>query len=376
MDPHGRRIGAHLPLGQGMVRAVERAHALGLDALQVFSDNPTSWRRRSEPPKELPAFRARLDDLGLGPIAIHAAYLVNLAGSDPGFVERSLGLLATELRVAPTFGARYVNVHMGSHRGTTVATGMDRLADGVARILAEIDRGPDAATLVLENSAGGGDGLGVTLEEIAGVLDAIAARRVAAEQVSICLDTAHLWGAGYRISDPSEVDRLVNEFDRLIGLERLAMIHFNDSRSELGSRMDRHQHVGAGFIGAEGMRAVLVHPGLAGAAYYLETPGMDEGYDAVNAARVHDLLAGRPLADLPPEALNLPGSRSRTHPATDEDVLDEPTTDSRGNVRAPRETVRRSTGKKRTPAPPVGRRSRSPRPGCGGIDPDRKKLGQ
>lgn len=324
MDPDGRRIGAHLPLGQGMVRAVERARALGLDTLQVFSDNPTAWRRRSAPPKELPAFRARVDELGLGPIAIHAAYLVNLAGSDPAFVERSIDVLATELRVAPAFGARYVNAHIGSHRGTDAATGAARLADGVAKVLAEVDHGRDAATLVLENSAGSGDGLGATLEEIAAVVDAIAARGVPSSRVAICLDTAHLWGAGYRIADPSEVDRVVTEFDRLIGLDRLAMIHLNDSRSELGSRTDRHQHIGAGSIGAEGMRALLTHPRLTGAAYYLETPGMDEGYDAVNAERVHDLLAGRPLADLPPQALNLPGSRSRTHPAAEEDSHDDP----------------------------------------------------
>jgi deoxyribonuclease IV len=328
MDPDGRRIGAHMPLGQGMVRAVERAHALGLDTLQIFSDNPTAWHRRDAPPKELPAFRARVDELGLGPIAIHAAYLINLAGSDQDFVERSVDVLATELRVAPTFGARYVNVHIGSHRGTDVATGTARLADGLARVLAEVDHRPDAATLVLENSAGSGDGLGVTLDEIAGVIDAIAARGVPGSLVAVCLDTAHLWGAGYRIADPAEVDRLVTEFDRLIGLDRLAMIHLNDSRSELGSRTDRHQHIGAGSIGAEGMRALLTHPRLAGAAYYLETPGMDEGYDAVNAARVHDLLAGRPLADLPPGAMNVRGSRSRTHPAADEGGVAEPATPS------------------------------------------------
>jgi deoxyribonuclease-4 len=336
MEPHDRRIGAHLPLGQGMVRAVERAHGLGLDTLQVFSDNPTAWHRRSAPPKELPAFRARIEELGMGPIAIHAAYLVNLAGSDQAFVERSVDVLATELRVAPTFGARYVNVHMGSHRGTDVATGTLRLADGVARVLAEVDQGPDAATLVLENSAGSGDGLGATLEEIAAVLDAIAARGVPAWQVAVCLDTAHLWGAGYGISDPAEVDRLVGEFDRLIGLGRLAMVHFNDSRSELGSRADRHQHIGAGSIGSEGMRAMLIHPRLAGATYYLETPGMDEGYDALNAARVQDLLAGRPLAELPPEAMDVRGSRSRTHPAADEDGLGEPATPSRRGARTPR----------------------------------------
>ena len=289
--------------------------------------------RRNEPPRELPAFRARLAELGMGPIAIHAAYLVNLAGSDPDLVGRSATVLTRELEVAPTFGARFVNAHIGSHRGTDIATGTARIADGVARVLGAVDDGPDAAVLVLENSAGGGDGLGVQLEEIAAILDAIAARGVPVRRVAICLDTAHLWGAGYPIDRPDEVDRLVDEVDRLIGLDRLAMIHFNDSRASLGSRADRHAHVGAGSIGAAGMGALLRHPRLAGAAYYLETPGMDEGYDAVNAGRIHDLLAGRPLADLPPEAMDVRGSRSRTHPPIDTSAREEPVTDSRGRPR-------------------------------------------
>ena len=157
-----------------------------------------------------------------------------------------------------------------------------------------------------------------------------------ASRVGVCLDTAHLWGAGYAISDPAEVDRVVTEFDRLIGLDRLAMIHFNDSRASLGSRADRHEHIGAGSVGADGMRALLTDPRLVHVAYYLETPGMNEGYDEVNAARVHDLAAGRPLADLPPEAGEVKGSRSRTHPAPDPDTTDEPTTDSRGRPRKSR----------------------------------------
>jgi len=299
MDPDGRRIGAHLPLGQGMVRAVDRAHELGLDTLQVFSDNPTAWRRRSEPAKDLPAFRARLAELEMGPVAIHASYLINLAGSDRAFVERSVAVLISELRVAPSYTARFVNVHMGSHRGTDAASGIERLADGIARALAEVPHDEGAATLVLENAAGSGDVLGSRLEEIAEVLDAIAARGVPAGRVAICLDAAHLWGAGYPISDPAAVDELVADVDRLIGLDRLAMIHFNDSRAALGSGLDRHEHIAAGGIGPAGMGALLLHPRLSGVTYYLETPGMDEGYDAINAARTHDLAAGRPLTPLP-----------------------------------------------------------------------------
>jgi deoxyribonuclease IV len=300
MDPVGRRIGAHLPLGKGMVHAIDRAHAIGLDTLQVFSDNPTAWQRRTKPRKDLPAFRARLAELGMGPIAIHASYLINLAGSDSALVERSIAVLISELRVAPSYGARLVNAHMGSYRGTEAATGIRRLADGVARVVAEVDDDREAATLVLENSAGSGDVLGSRIEEIAEVLDQIGARGVPDRRVAICLDAAHLWGAGYPISDPAVVDEVVRDVDRLIGLERLAMIHFNDSRAPLGSLADRHEHIGAGGIGPAGMGALLRHDRLGGVTYYLETPDMDLGYDAIDAARTRDLAAGRPLTPLPP----------------------------------------------------------------------------
>ncbi|HYN48813.1 MAG TPA: TIM barrel protein, partial [Candidatus Nanopelagicales bacterium] len=133
--PDGRPLGAHLPLGAGMVRAVDRAAAIGADALQVFIDNPTAWKRRAEPPAELPAFRERLAALGIGPIAVHASYLVNLAGPSEDLFERSVALLAHELAVAPAYGARFVNVHTGSHKGAGVRAGVSRVAEGVARVL-------------------------------------------------------------------------------------------------------------------------------------------------------------------------------------------------------------------------------------------------
>ena len=300
MLPDGRRLGAHLPLGGGMVAAVDRAQAIGLDTLQIFSDNPTSWRRRAEPPRELGAFRSRLDELGMGPIAIHAPYLLNLAGPDEPFYVKSVDLLGHELAVAPTFGARFVNVHTGSHKGSGPEAGMARIADGIATALGQVAEEPGSAVVVLENSAGGGGGLGVDVPELATLLEAVAARGVSSGRVAICLDTAHLWGAGHPINTAEGVDRLLAEFDDRIGLERLAMIHLNDSKSELGSRMDRHEHLGAGAIGPDGLRRVLTHPGLRHVTYYLETPGMDTGYDAINADRARDLAEGRPLAILPP----------------------------------------------------------------------------
>jgi len=304
-----------------MVKAVERAHEIGSDAIQIFSDNPTAWRRRTAPPRELPTFRERLDAYDIAPVAIHAAYLVNLAGPDPDFWERSIEILAHELETGPAFGARYVNVHIGSHRGAGVAEGTRRLADGVARALAAIEDPPDTPMVVLENSSGGGFGLGATVEELAGIAEVLDARGIGDEQVGFCLDAAHAWGAGYDLSKADVTDALLESFDRRIGIRRLVMIHLNDSKSDLGSRSDRHEHVGAGQIGEAGMAHLLRHPLLAHATYFIETPGMDEGYDAINLQRARDLAAGRPLAPLPPGAMDVKGSRSRTAPGPADDEL-------------------------------------------------------
>ena len=321
MLPDGRRLGAHLPLGGGMVKAVERAHAIGAQALQIFTDNPTAWRRRQAPPPELGSFIARSIDFDLGPTAIHGSYLINLAGSDPVSYERSMTILIDELRVAPSFGARYVNIHIGSHRGAGVDVGIVRLADAVAQVLAAVQADPanddssPGAVLVLENSAGSGDGLGTSVDELTGIADALATRGIGRHEVGFCLDTAHAWGAGIDMSDPDAIDAALADFDARIGLDRLVMVHLNDSRSEPGSRLDRHEHLGAGRIGRAGLEHVLRHPGLAHAVYYLETPGMDRGYDAINLARARALAAGLPLEPLPDGAFDLPGSAAtRTGP--------------------------------------------------------------
>jgi deoxyribonuclease-4 len=314
MLPDGRRLGAHLPLGTGMVKAVDRAHEIGASALQIFGDNPTAWRRRAAPPAEQPAFRTRLAEFDIRPIAIHASYLINLAGANPTFAAQSVDLLADELRAAPGYGATLVNVHTGSHRGTTAAEGIDRLADAVAAILAEVEDAPDAARLVLENSAGSGFAVGATVDELSDIADAIAARGVPERRLAFCLDTAHLWGAGHDLADPDATDALLDAFDRRIGLRRLAMMHLNDSRAPLGSRLDRHEHIAAGGIGERGMAHLLTHPLLAGVPTYLETPGMDEGYDAINLARAHALARGLTLEPLPPGASSVRGGRARAAP--------------------------------------------------------------
>ena len=315
MPPDQRRIGAHLPLGTGMVRAVDRAREIGADALQIWTDNPTAWRRRAEPPSELDAFVERLRAADIRPVSIHAAYLCNLAGPDPTFFAGTVDILATELRGAPSFGARLVNVHIGSHRDTGVATGVARVAEGIRLTLADVDDGPDAAMLVLENSAGSGWGLGTNVDELAAIADAVDAEGVPRHRVGFCLDAAHAWGAGIDMSEPAAIDTFLADFDARIGLDRLVLIHANDSRSERGSRLDRHEHLGAGRIGPVGLGHLLRHRAVAHAVAILETPGMDEGYDAINLARARALLAGQPLEDLPPEAFSLRSARARTAPS-------------------------------------------------------------
>ena len=174
----------------------------------------------------------------------------------------------------------------------------------------------EPAMLVLENSAGSGGGLGTSVAELAGIASALTAHGIAPDRVGFCIDTAHAWGAGIDVATPSAVDDLVSTFDDRIGLGRLVMIHLNDSRSERGSRTDRHEHLGAGRIGPAGLAHVLCHPGLAHATFLLETPGMDEGYDAINMARARALATRTPLEPLPAGAFQLRGSaKARTAPA-------------------------------------------------------------
>jgi deoxyribonuclease IV len=314
MLPNGRRLGAHLPLAAGMIRAADRAVAIGASAVQVFVDNPTSWRRRSTLPAELPEFRRRLDAAGIAPLSVHAPYLVNLASPDEVTWTRSAELLANELRVAAAYGAAFVNVHTGSHRGEGAEAGVARLAEGLCRVFDLAGGEGDGVALILENSAGGGFGLGATLEELGAIDRATAALGIARERTGFCLDTAHLWGAGYAVDSAAGVDAFLAEVDRHVGIDRVRLVHLNDSRSAPGSGLDRHEHLGSGRIGGAGLARFLVHPALAHVAYIVETPGMEEGWDAVNVERARTLAAGRPLEPLPAAAFITRSARGRAAP--------------------------------------------------------------
>ena len=295
--PEAPPVGLHLGIGRGLLPAARRSRQIGARALQIFSDNPTAWRRRPDPPPEADAFIAYAAREGIETISIHASYLINLAGSAEPFATQSREGLIVEMQRAPAYGATLVNTHIGSHRGVGTEVGLRRIVESVRAILAA---SPPSVRLVLENSSGGGDLLGSSVEELAAILEGVGAEGA---RLAFCLDTAHLWGAGYDISVADGAARVINRFEELIGLDRLPMVHLNDSRSVLGSRTDRHEHVGAGQIGAVGLGAFLRDPRLASTTFIMETPGADEGWDAVNLRRAWLLWHGATeLPVLPPKA--------------------------------------------------------------------------
>jgi deoxyribonuclease-4 len=322
MTASKRLIGPHLQLGQGLLKAADRARVIGANAVQVFTDNPVAWRRREDLPPELPEFRQRLAAAGIDSIAVHAPYLVNLCGANDDLWTRSVATMAHELVVGRAYGAQGVVMHIGSHNGLEREEGIKRLVRGLAAVLEEADAAADATApadgplprLVLENAAGTGDGIGSSLEDLAEILGAADAAGVALARLGVCLDTAHLWGGGYDVGSPTWIEWFSERAERLIGRDNVVMLHLNDSRVELGSRLDRHEHVGAGKIGTDGLRDLLNHPWLRTLPTFLETPGMDAGYDAINLERALMLADGQELPVLPVEAFNLRRGAARSAP--------------------------------------------------------------
>jgi deoxyribonuclease-4 len=303
-----------LGVRSGLLKAGRRARQIGATALQIFSDNPTAWRRRDAPPPRAEEFIDYASVNGIAPIVIHASYLINLAGSAEPFASQSRANLIHELQTAPAYGATLVNTHIGSHRGHGHAAGVQRIAEAVRHVLAEA---PEGVTLVLENSSGGGDNIGSRIEDLAAILDAVPAQL--SERLAFCLDTAHLWGASYDIGSAEGAASVIDEFATRVGLDRLALVHLNDSRSELGSRNDRHEHLGAGRIGPAGLGAILRDPRLVRTPFILETPGVDEGYDAVNIRRALMLHQGaQMLPELPAKAFRLTRKSTRSGPGAQE----------------------------------------------------------
>jgi deoxyribonuclease-4 len=261
------RIGLHVRVAGGYVKAVEHAKRAGCAAMQIFSTNPRSYRTSATDVEALDAFAQLRREAGIDPCAIHTPYLINLASADAKIAGGSLRLLQNDLAVAARGGMRFVNTHLGSYGSRDRSQAFAAICDALETALVGID---SRVCLVLENSAGAGNLAGGTLEELGGFI-----RALQHPQLGVCLDTAHAWASGYAIDSKDGVDRFVEEADRKIGLERILMFHFNDTQVPLGASRDRHWHVGEGAIGFEGFRSLLAHPELQQKTAILETPGDD-----------------------------------------------------------------------------------------------------
>jgi deoxyribonuclease IV len=259
------RFGRHMPVVPAPKVALARTEEVGGDAVQIFVTNPRGWRPPAPRPREEETFRALRAELGGWPVVVHAAYLINLASSNAEFAAKSVELLRATLDRAARFEAMAVVFHIGSHTGAGEDAGLERL---IARIDRALDDAAPGPLLLLENDVGGGGKLGGRFETIARALDALPQH---AERLGVCLDTAHLWGAGYDIGTPEAARRTLDEADRAFGLARVPVWHLNDARAGLGSHLDRHARLGEGEIPLEGLSALLRDPRLAQAILIMET---------------------------------------------------------------------------------------------------------
>jgi len=268
----------------GIKKALENAHAFGMDSVQLFAQSPRTWRFPDHDPADLEAFRARREELGIGAVAIHAVYLLNLASTKADFYEKSVDTLSKTVDAACAIGAEAVVFHVGSHQGAGFDVGLERVVPALAKAL---DRCDDTTWLCMENTAGTGDTIGRSLEEIAALYEALDHH----PRLGVCLDSCHLFASGYDVTDPDALDEVVKQLDALIGLDRLRVLHVNDSKTPLGSNRDRHDNIGDGLMGNK-LAVFLGHPKLQGLPALLEVPGADgHGPDAEQMTKLRKLYA-------------------------------------------------------------------------------------
>jgi deoxyribonuclease IV len=268
----------------GIKKALDNAHGFGMDAVQLFAQSPRAWRYPEHDPADLRAFRQRREELGIGAVSIHALYLINLASPKDDFYEKSVATLRSTVETACAIGAEAVVFHVGSHLGSGFEAGLERVVPALAGAL---ERCSDDTWLCMENAAGTGDTVGRSLEELAAIYEALDHH----PRLGVCLDSCHLYASGYDVTEPAEMDRVVEEVDRLIGLDRLRVLHVNDSKTPLGSNRDRHDNIGDGLMG-EKLTVFLGHPKLQGLPALLEVPGTDgHGPDAEQMEKLRKLYA-------------------------------------------------------------------------------------
>jgi deoxyribonuclease IV len=276
-------FGAHVSSSGGIHTAIDRAEALKANAIQVFTQSPRMWRPTAHSDEAVARFHRRRAEAGVESVVCHATYLINLGATDDTIYHRSVQTLSTTVEVASRIGAEGVVFHVGSHLGRGLDAAMHQIVPGLQVVIG--DRPDGGSWILLENSAGHQGTIGVTIAELAGIIDELGRP----ERVGICLDTCHLFASGIDITTPEGMEGLLADVDRRIGLDRLRCLHVNDSKMPFGSNRDRHENLGRGEIG-EGLSVMLGHPALQHLPMVMETPGADgHGPDMAEMASLRRL---------------------------------------------------------------------------------------
>ena len=257
---------------------------MGADSVQVFTQSPRAWRPTNHPPENFEQFKERRAEVGIGGVLCHALYLVNLASPKDDFYEKSVTAMCNTMDVGCAIEADGVVFHIGSHLGAGMEAGLERVVEAMKQVL---DRSSETTWLLMENSAGSGDTIGRSIEELAVIFEQVNRH----PRLGVCLDSCHLYASGYDVTDEPALDAVLDEVDRELGLDRLRALHVNDSKTPLGSNVDRHENVGEGLLG-EKLGVFLGNQRLQGLPAVLEVPGPDgHGPDAAQVAATKELHA-------------------------------------------------------------------------------------
>jgi deoxyribonuclease-4 len=277
------RFGFHISIAGGFSKVAERAHARGCETIQFFSRNPRGWVYSPLNKKEVEEFRSSIRSSALFPIFLHMPYLPNIASSRSKFYKRSIRSIATDLQRAEQLGAQYLIIHIGHRMESSEDQAIEAVSQGINQAFERVKNG---VMLLTENTAGQGTEIGYTFGQIKKIIEGVHDH----QRMGVCLDTAHTFEAGFDLSNKSGIDHTLEEFDQTIGLERLHLLHLNDSKTPLGSRKDRHWHIGEGHIGMEGFGHLVNHPSLKHLPGIMETPRKDTVEDLKNMKTIRSLV--------------------------------------------------------------------------------------
>ncbi|MEW6102117.1 MAG: deoxyribonuclease IV [Candidatus Omnitrophota bacterium] len=279
-------LGVHVSGVGKIYEALDHAGKLGCNTMQVFSRNPQRWRESFLEPQDIEEFNRRQKKFKISPVFIHIPYLINLASPNPRLYQASIEAYIEDILEAHALKADYIVTHMGSHKETSEEAGLKRLSDALNEIL---DKTKNVKVgILLENTSGSGSWLGYNFIHQRIVLQNIMDKK----RVGFCLDTAHAYLAGYDISQKEGLDKMLDEIERMVGLKLIRLIHLNDAKGALGSHHDRHDHIGKGGIGLEGLKRIINHPKLKDIPLILETPKKSEEEDMMNLNLVRKLRKG------------------------------------------------------------------------------------